>query len=56
MWCAAFSWPLQSPDLTPYDFFLWEHLKANVFSAPVPDLLMLKSRIQAEIGEIWKEM
>ncbi len=37
-------------------FFLWGHLKANVSSTPVPDLLMLKSRIQAEIGKIWKEM
>ncbi len=27
-----------------------------MFSAPVPDLLMFKSQIQAEIGKILKEM
>ena len=27
-------WPPRSPDLTPLDFFLWGHLKANVFTSP----------------------
>ncbi len=27
-----------------------------VFSTPVPDPLMLKSWMQAEIGKIWKKM
>ncbi len=56
MQCVVFSWPLRSPDLTLCDFFLWGRLKANMFSTPVPDLLMLKSRKQAEIGKVWKEM
>ncbi len=43
-------------DVTPCDFFLGEHLKANVFSTPAPDLLMLKSLIQAEISKIRKKM
>ncbi|EZA48500.1 hypothetical protein X777_12995, partial [Ooceraea biroi] len=25
------SWPARSPDLTPLDFFLWGHLKNEVF-------------------------
>ena len=29
------SWPARSPDLTPYDFFLWGHIKAKVFTAPI---------------------
>ncbi len=56
MWYAPFLWPPQSPDLTSYDFFLLEHLKANVFSTPVLDLSVLKNQIQIEIGKIWKEM
>ncbi len=33
--CAAFSFPPQSPDLTPCNFFLWGHLLANVLSTSV---------------------
>jgi hypothetical protein len=28
-------WPPRSPDLNPLDFFLWGHLKNNVYSTPV---------------------
>ncbi len=56
MWCAAFLGLFLSPEVTPCDFFLLWHQKVNVFLTLVPDLLLLKSRIQAEIGEIWKEM
>ncbi len=53
---TVFLWLPQSPNLTPCDFFQRGHLKANVFSTPVPNQLTLKSRIQVEISEIWKEM
>ncbi len=43
------------PDLTPCDLFLWEHLKADVFLTPVPDLLTLKNWLRVEIGKFWKE-
>ncbi len=56
VWHSALLWPPQRADLTPCDFFLSGHLKVNVFSTPVPDLLMLKSRILAEIGKIWNEI
>ncbi len=53
---AAFSWSSWSHNLTLCDLFMWGYLKANIFLTPVPDLLTLKSRIQAEIGKIRKEM
>lgn len=30
------SWPLQSPDLTPLDFFPWAHVKTTVYSNSQP--------------------
>ena len=27
-------WPPRSPDLTPCDFFLWGHLKDNIYTSP----------------------
>lgn len=40
-------WPAQSPDLTPLNFFLWEHLKTAVY-ADLPDILQdLKNKIRA---------
>ena len=27
-------WPHRSPDLTPYDFFLWGYIKNKVFTTP----------------------
>ena len=27
-------WPPRSPDLTPYDFFLWGYLKSKVYTSP----------------------
>jgi hypothetical protein len=29
-------WPLQSPDLTPFDFFLWGFVKDEVHVLPMP--------------------
>ena len=33
---ALMRWPPRSPDVTPYDFFLWEFVKDTVFVPPVP--------------------
>ena len=41
----AVEWPLRSPDLTPCDYFLWGHLKNNVFATPPRDLEELQGRI-----------
>jgi hypothetical protein len=32
------NWPAPSPDLNPLNFWLWEHLKSLVYSAPISDL------------------
>jgi hypothetical protein len=33
---SNFAWPPCLPDLNPYDFFPWGHLKDKVFSETVP--------------------
>jgi hypothetical protein len=35
-------WPALSPDFSPLDFWLWEHLKAFVYSALINDLKVLQ--------------
>jgi hypothetical protein len=27
------AWPPRSPDFTPMDFFLWEHIKALIYTS-----------------------
>ncbi|GBN00894.1 hypothetical protein AVEN_274074-1 [Araneus ventricosus] len=38
-------WPPRSPDLTPLDFFLWGHVKGQVYAIPPPTLQDLRRRI-----------
>jgi hypothetical protein len=45
--CSAWS-----PDLNPLDFWLWEHLKALVYSAPINDLGMLQQQVEKACQEI----
>jgi hypothetical protein len=49
------SWAPRSPDMTPLDFFLWGHIKTNIYKTNVRDLDDLKSRISQEILAIKKE-
>ena len=42
-------WPPRSPDLSPLDFFLWGHLKAQVYATPLTSLRQLQRRLQAAI-------
>ena len=37
-------WPPRSPDSTPCDFFLWGHLKNEVYKTPPTDLQELRDR------------
>jgi len=62
---ALMRWPPQSPDLTPYDFFLWGFVKDTVFVPPLPvNLQDLRNRITAVvtlvdrdmITRVWNEM
>ena len=52
---GTISWAPRSPDMTPLDFFLWGHIKSNIYKTNVRDLDDLKSRISQEILAIKKE-
>ena len=45
-------WPARSPDLTPVDFFLWGHIKAQVYATPPASLDDLKHRIHEACAQI----
>ena len=45
-------WPVCSLDLNPLDFHLWGHLKAQVYTRPVPDLDVLWQRIEVAFHQI----
>jgi hypothetical protein len=50
-------WPPRSPDLTPYDFFLWGYAKEHVFVPPLPlDINELKLIITADIETVDRNM
>jgi len=44
--------PLRSPDLTKPDFFLWGHMKNNVYSSKPRNLEELRFNITNEIKKI----
>ena len=48
-------WAPRTPDLTPLDFFLWDHVKSNIYKTPVKNLTELKRKINNEIKSISKE-
>ena len=47
-------WPPRSPDLTPFDFFLWGYLKDQVFKTTPTDLGELRTRITHHINVLKK--
>ena len=49
-------WPPRSPDITPFDFFLWGYVKDKAFSTPVPDITNLKARIADAFATITEDM
>lgn len=50
---ALFRWPPRSPNITPFDFFLWCFIKDRVFVPPLPnDLPELRQRIEQAIASI----
>ncbi|CAF1171942.1 unnamed protein product [Rotaria sordida] len=53
--CGLISWTPRSSDLTSLNFYLWGHLKTNVYKTPVQALDDLKTRITKEIKIIKKE-
>jgi hypothetical protein len=48
--------PPRSPDLTPYDFFLWGYFKAQVYQHHPQTLEGLKEAITQEVAAIPQEM
>lgn len=50
------AWPPRSPDLSPCDFFLWGHLKAEVYKHRPTTLQALKEAITQEVAAIPREM
>ena len=50
------TWPPNSPDFNPLDYFLWGYLKAQVFFPKPKTVTELKTRITEEIAKIPKEM
>lgn len=49
-------WPPYSPDLTSCDFWLWEMLKARVYSKPIKNIRHLKKRITKIVRSIHVKM
>jgi hypothetical protein len=50
-------WPPYSPDITPCDFFLWGHVKEQVYSNGMPNSLEgLRDRIREAFAAIPQEM
>ena len=49
-------WPARSPDLSPCDFFLWGHLKADVFKSRPRTIPDLKEAIIKAVSDIPPQM
>jgi len=39
------AWPPRSPDLTPFDYYLWGHMKTLVYETKVDSRAALRHRI-----------
>ncbi|CAI6359906.1 unnamed protein product [Macrosiphum euphorbiae] len=50
------TWPPRSPDLSPCDFFLWGHLKAQVYTHRPTSLEARKEAITQEVAAITPQM
>jgi hypothetical protein len=48
------AWPPRSPDLNPIDFYLWVHVKNEVYSTPITNVDELWDRIVATFDAIRK--
>jgi len=54
---ALMRWLPRSPDLTPYDFFLWGFVKDTVFVPPLSaNLQDLRNRITAAVALVDRDM
>jgi hypothetical protein len=46
----------RSPDLTPFDFFLWGHMQNYIYSEPIATLEELDGKMVKAIATITPEM
>jgi len=46
------AWPPRSPDLTPYNYYLWGHMKTLVYDTKVESRAALRGRIFAAAEHI----
>ena len=54
---ALMRWPPRSPDLTPYDFFLWGFVRDTVFVRPLlANLQDLRNCITAAVALVDRDM
>ena len=54
---ALMRWPPRSPDLTPYEFFLWGFVKDTVFVPPLlANLQYLRNRITSAVALVDRGM
>ncbi|GBN22972.1 hypothetical protein AVEN_185205-1 [Araneus ventricosus] len=49
-------WLPRSPDLTPLDFFLWGHIKGQVYATPPSTLQDLRRRITDAFASVTPTM
>jgi hypothetical protein len=48
-------WLARSPNITPFDYFLWGHLKAVVYENPPINLDNLKNKINMACNELTED-
>ena len=54
---GSINWPARSPDLNLLDFFLWGHVKGQVYSRDLPrDENDLRARINAAMATVTEDM
>ena len=51
--CGPVKWPsTRSPDLTPFNFYLWGHMKCLVYETPVQSEMDIVARVAVAAGDI----
>ena len=49
-------WPPRSPDLSPFDFFLWGYIKNIVYAEKIRNIQHLQERITSAIENVTRDM
>ncbi|KAK3880944.1 hypothetical protein Pcinc_014594 [Petrolisthes cinctipes] len=46
------SWPPRSPDMNPLDFYVWGHMKREVYGTEIPNREELWRRVEASAARV----